>query len=193
MAGPFPLDKWCLASKALRASHCGAATPQSQITRLLNSTVNKSQNTLKKYSLFPVYRPIIQQKLSNISKTQMQTVLKLPKKAHKLHLSGLTACPKKGTLDTNGKSHNPFHISSLVASSSLFHSSLLASRTPICWIKLRVPPTNIQESPALRAKKKEKTSGLPSKVKGTLQPLKPSPGAYQLALRVLISLSPGPN
>lgn len=138
-----------------RASHCGAATPQSQITRLLNSTVNKSQNTLKKYSLFPVYRPIIQQKLSNISKTQMQTVLKLPKKAHKLRLSGLTACPKKGTLDTNGKSHNPFHISSLVASSSLFHSSLLASRTPICWIKLRVPPTNIQESPALRAKKRE--------------------------------------
>lgn len=28
----------------------------------------------------------------------MQTVLKLPKKAPKLHLSGLTACPKKGHL-----------------------------------------------------------------------------------------------
>lgn len=69
---------------------------------------NKSQDTLKKkiQLLFPAYGPIIQKKLFNTSKTQTQTVLKLPKKAHKLHLSGLTACPKKGTSDTNGKSQS---------------------------------------------------------------------------------------
>lgn len=107
--GLFPLGKQCPAAKTLGWSFPlrGSYSPisSSKIVQQLQYLVNKSQNTLKKIQLlFPVYRPIIQQKPFNTSKTQMQTVLKLPKKAHKLHLSGLTACPKKGTLDTNRKS-----------------------------------------------------------------------------------------
>lgn len=139
LTAPYGQTELCIRPLDAILYH-GAATPQSEITRLLNSQVFcKSQNTLKKIKLLLLlYRPKIQQKLYNPSKTHKQTVLKIPKKAHKLHLSALTACPEKGTFHTSGESHhNPFHLSSLIT------CFLQLVYLPLYW---QVGPTPVAEN-----------------------------------------------